>query len=172
MFFLKIIEHKIKKLINNSLPMSSESTEPTVKTLATKRINWNSYFMNIAEVVKTRSPDIKTQVGAVLVSLRDNRIISTGYNSVCAGMDDKTIDWTDRASVGDIVIHAETNAILYAQSKFEDAILYCTLSPCKDCIKLLSATKIRCIVYKNKYRDFERAQKLCEYFKINLQQIN
>lgn len=141
------------------------------KTLAKTRVNWDLYFLNIAEVVKTRSPDIKTQVGAVLVSLKDNRIISTGYNSVCAGMDDNCIDWTDRESIRDIVVHAETNAILYAQSKFEDAILYCTLSPCKDCIKLLSATKIRRIVYKNKYRDFERTQQLCEYFKINLQQI-
>ena len=124
--------------------MSCESpyAEPTVKTLATKRVNWNSYFMNIAEVVKTRSPDIKTQVGAVLVSLRDNRIISTGYNSVCAGMDDKTIDWTDRESIGDIVIHAETNAILYAQSKFEDAILYCTLQQKYDVLYIKINTEI------------------------------
>jgi len=141
------------------------------KTLAKTRVGWDIYFMNIADVIKTRSPDIKTQVGAVLVSLKDNRIISTGYNSVCAGMDDSSIDWTNRESIHDIVVHAETNAILYAQSKFEDAILYCTLSPCKDCIKLLSATKIRRIVYKNKYRDFERSLQLCDYFKIDLQKI-
>jgi len=123
--------------------------------------------MNICEVVKTRSPD-KTKVGAVLVSIKDNRIISTGYNSVCSGLEDHLIDWTDREKIRDIVIHAETNAILYSQSRFEDAVLYCTLSPCKDCIKLLSATKIRKIIYKNEYKDFETVKQLCEFFNIQL----
>lgn len=132
------------------------------------RPNWDTYFMNIAEVIKTRSLDTKTQVGAVLVSMKDHRIISTGYNSVCANMDDNCIDWTDRDFVHEIVIHAETNCILYAQSKFEDSILYCTLSPCKSCIKLLSATKIRKIVYKDDYKDINDTRKLCDYFKIEL----
>jgi dCMP deaminase len=132
------------------------------------RISWDNYFMNIADVVKTRSLDTKTQVGAVLVSMKDNRIISTGYNSVCAGMDDSLIDWTNRDYVHQIVIHAEMNAIIYAQSKFEDAILYSTLSPCKDCIKLLSATKIRKVIYKNQYRDIEHVKDLCNFFKIEL----
>jgi len=136
------------------------------------RISWDEYFMNIAEVVKTRSLDTKTQVGAVLVSIKDNRIISTGYNSVCAGMDDSLIDWSNRDYVHQIVIHAETNAVLYAQSKFEDAILYSTLSPCKDCIKLLSATKIRKIIYKKEYRDIEHVKDLCSFFKIELTQFN
>ena len=133
-----------------------------------ERVSWNEYFMNIAQVVKTRSLDTKTQVGAVLVSIKDNRIISTGYNSVCSGMDDSLIDWSDREYVHQIVIHAETNAILYAQSKFEDAILYSTLSPCKDCIKLLSATKIRKIIYNDEYKDIDKVRELCNYFKIDL----
>jgi len=132
------------------------------------RISWDEYFMNIAEVVKTRSLDPKTQVGAVLVSLKNNRIISTGYNSICAGMDDSSIDWSNREHIHQIVIHAETNAILYAQSKFEDAILYTTLSPCKDCIKLLSATKIHKIIFKHKYKDFSLVQQLCSFFNIHL----
>jgi dCMP deaminase len=132
------------------------------------RISWDNYFMNIADVIKTRSLDTKTQVGAVLVSMKDNRIISTGYNSICAGMDDSLIDWTNRDYVHQIIIHAEMNAIIYAQSKFEDAILYSTLSPCKDCIKLLSATKIRKVIYKNEYRDIEYVKNLCNFFKIEL----
>lgn len=136
-----------------------------------KRVSWDEYFMNIADVVKSRSMDPKTQVGAVLVSLKDNRIISTGYNSVCAGMDDSLINWTNREYIRQIVIHAEMNAILYAQSKFEDAILYSTLSPCKDCIKLLSATKIRKIVYRDKYKDIEQVKNLCNYFKIDLKEF-
>jgi dCMP deaminase len=129
--------------------------------------DWNTYFMDIADVVKSRSPD-KTKVGAVLVSVKDNRIISTGYNSVCANMNDKNIDWSDREFIKSICIHAETNAILYCQSKFEDAILYCTLSPCKDCVKLLSATKIRKVVFKEMYKDFDASKKLCDFFGIEL----
>ena len=83
-------------------------------------------------------------------------------------MDDSLIDWSDREYVHQIVIHAETNAILYAQSKFEDAILYSTLSPCKDCIKLLSATKIRKIIYNDEYKDIDKVRELCNYFKIDL----
>ena len=123
--------------------------------------------MGIADVVKTRSPDA-TKVGAVLVSLKDHRIISTGYNSICANMDDTAIDWTNRERVHEVVIHAETNCLLYSQSKFEDAVLYCTLSPCKDCVKLLSATKVRKVVFKEKYRDFETSKRLCDYFKIEM----
>lgn len=133
------------------------------------RPSWDKYFMNIADVVKTRSPD-KTKVGAVLVSIKDHRIISTGYNSICANMDDSAIDWSNRELVKEVVIHAETNCLLYSQSKFEDAVLYCTLSPCKDCVKLLSATKVRKVVFRDTYRDFETSQRLCEYFKIELVQ--
>ena len=136
-----------------------------------QRPTWDQYFMNIAEIVKTRSPDTKTKVGAVLVSLKDHRIISTGYNSICANMNDEIIDWSNRDYIHNIVIHAETNAILYAQSKFEDAILYCTLSPCKDCIKLLSATKIRKIIYKNEYKDIELVKNLCKFFNMELIKI-
>lgn len=131
------------------------------------RPSWDEYFMNIADVVKNRSPD-KTKVGAVLVSIKDHRIISTGYNSVCANMNDSDIDWNDRDFVKDTVIHAETNCLLYSQSKFEDAVLYCTLSPCKDCVKLLSATKVRKVVYKDRYRDFDTSQRLCNFFNIEL----
>jgi dCMP deaminase len=133
-----------------------------------KKVPWHTYFMDIAEVVKTRSMDPKLQVGAVLVSLKDNRIISTGYNSVCANMDDSNVDWSNREHVKTIVVHAETNAVLYAQSKFEDSILYTTTSPCMGCLKLLSATKIKKVVYKREYSDFDQVKNLCNYFKIEL----
>ena len=131
-------------------------------------ISWNEYYMNIAHVVKTRSKDPKMQVGAVLVSLKDYRIISTGYNSVKSGLNDLDIDWLDRDRVKDIVIHAETNAILYAQSKFEDAVLYTTHSPCNECLKLLSATKIKKIIYGIEYKNINKTIELCKYFDIEL----
>lgn len=129
------------------------------------RPSWVEYYLNLAECVKTRSRDF-TKVGAVLVSLKDNRIISTGYNNFKSGMDDHTIDWTDRKFVGDHVIHAEMNVLLYAKSNFEDSILYSTMSPCKDCVKMLSAANVKQIVFKEKYKDFDISSKLMDYFGI------
>lgn len=136
------------------------------------RPDWNTYFMNIAEIIKTRSLDPKTKVGCVLVSMKDNRIISTGYNSLQSGLSHDIIDWNDRNQVHDFIIHAETNAILYAQSKYEDSILYTTMSPCQSCIKLLSATGIKKIIYKHEYKDIEKTKQLCKLFKIDLININ
>jgi dCMP deaminase len=133
--------------------------------------NWDEYFINIANVVKTRSKDPKMQVGVILVSLKNNRIISTGYNSVRSGLNDSLIDWSDRLKLKDLVIHAETNAILYANSNFEDAILYTTLSPCNECLKLLSATNIKKIIYQDKYKHFQKTQELCNLFNIELIQF-
>lgn len=131
------------------------------------RPDWDSYFMQIADVVKTRSPDTKTKVGAVLVSLKDKRIISCGYNGLKSGLDDN-IDWSDRELVHNVIIHAECNALLYAGSKFDDAIMYITLSPCKDCLKMLSAANIKKIVYKDEYRTIEEVKKLCDFLGIEL----
>lgn len=119
--------------------------------------------MSIAHQVKTRSPD-HIKVGAVLVSQKDNRIISTGYNCVCAGAKDNEIDWSNRELIRKITIHAEANCILYSQSKFEDSTLYCTLSPCKECMKLVSATKINRIVYDKEYKDLSQVKELSKDF--------
>jgi dCMP deaminase len=130
------------------------------------RVSWDTYYMNIAEVVKTRSLDPKTKVGSVLVSLKDKRIISTGYNSAPAGLDDDSIDWSDREYIHTIVCHSEMNTILYANSRFEDSVLYTTMSPCCDCMKLLSCAKIKQVIYKCEYKDLEKSKKLALFFGI------
>jgi dCMP deaminase len=132
-----------------------------------KRQSWDEQYMELAEVIKLRSPD-HHKVGSVLVSIKDNRIISTGYNSVPAGLDDDNINWSDRNFINDVVIHSEMNALLYSQSKFEDTKLYTTTSPCINCLKLLSATNIKKIIYKHEYRDFKRVEELANFFNIEL----
>jgi dCMP deaminase len=131
------------------------------------RINWQDYFMNIAHQVKLRSPDTHRQVGAVMVSIKDRHIISTGFNGLKKGSNDD-IDWDNRELVHSIVIHAETNCILYAQSRFEDSILYITTSPCMSCIKLIAAANIKSIIYDEPYKDIDQVEKLCIYFGIEL----
>lgn len=132
--------------------------------------NWHDYMMSIAETVKLRSPDYY-KVGAVLVSINDNRIISTGYNGFPAGMNE-TIDLSNRPLVYSLIIHAEMNCVLYAQSKFEDSIMYITTSPCQNCLKLIAAAKIKKIYYKHDYKDIEMVKQICNLLKIEIIQYN
>jgi dCMP deaminase len=135
------------------------------------RPSWEEYFMNIAHQVKLRSPDTKRKVGAVMVSLNDKRIISCGYNGLVKGIDDN-IDWEDREFVHSVIIHAESNCILYASSKFENSVLYITTSPCSNCIKLIAAANIKQIYYNEPYRDIELVKKLCKFFDIEIVQLS
>jgi dCMP deaminase len=148
----------------------SNKSESAIKALEEKKNSWDNYFMSIAEIVKTRSPD-NVKVGAVLVSKSDNRLISTGYNGIKKGIDKTNINWDNREFVKKIIIHAETNVLLYANSKFKDTVLYTTMSPCISCIKLLSATSVTKIYYKEKYKDIEQSIELCKFFNIELEQL-
>ncbi len=107
------------------------------------RPSWDEYFMAIAKVVATRSPDEDTKVGCVLVDDR-NRIIGTGYNGHPRGIDGKP---TSRPDKYRWMIHAEQNAILFATRRLENATVYCTHLPCPNCALSLVAVGIRRIVY-------------------------
>lgn len=134
------------------------------------KIGWNEYFMNIAFNVSLRSPDPKKQVGVVIVD-DFNRIISTGYNGLPAKFPEYNLDWDDRDLIRSIIIHAECNALLYCNSKFQNSKLYSTLSPCKDCLKLIKACGISVIYFKEKYRKYDETKKIADLFKIKLIQI-
>jgi deoxycytidylate deaminase len=60
------------------------------------------------------------------------------------------------------------NCILYAETKYENSILYSTLSPCKDCIKIIAAANITKVIYLEEYKDLEISKSLCESFSIEL----
>ena len=76
-------------------------------------MNWTEYFLNIAETVKLKSKDKRTQIGAVIVG-RDNEIVSTGYNSFPRGIDDEVDERQVRPEKYYWIVHAEMNAILNA----------------------------------------------------------
>ena len=132
--------------------------------------NWDEYFLQLCDVIKLRSKDPKRQVGACLVSCTNNRIISTGYNGLKANVNDN-IDWSDRELVHSLVVHAESNALLYCNSRFEDSILYITCSPCSQCIKLIAAANVKKIIFREQYRDFNEVQQTCAFYEIELIQM-
>ena len=76
------------------------------------KITWTEYYIKLLDVIKLKSPD-HIQVGAIIVSIKDNRIISTGFNGIKAGINESNIDWDNREMVSDLIIHAEMNALLY-----------------------------------------------------------
>ena len=128
------------------------------------RIDWDTYFMNIAEVIKTRSPDTKLKVGCVIVD-NNHKILSTGYNGLPKKSNDN-IDWTNRELVHKLIIHAEINALLFSSK--QGHILYTTTIPCSNCLKFISATDIKKIVYKYEYNDIINVKHIAEYLGIEI----
>ena len=94
----------------------------------------------------------RKQVGALIV--KDKMIISDGYNGAPTGFDNCCED-----EVGNTkwhVLHAEANAILKVASSTQSshgATLYLTLSPCKECSKLIHQSGIVRVVYQKAYKD-------------------
>lgn len=122
--------------------------------------SWDEYFLRIADVVSIRSPDPIYKVGAVVVS-SDNRIIGTGYNGFIPGFNEAMIDWNDRNSIRPYIIHAEMNAIIYSKKSLDWCKLYVTLSPCDQCIKLIAASGIKTIIYRDVYKDLNFVRSFC-----------
>jgi dCMP deaminase len=96
----------------------------------------------------------RKKVGALIV--KDKMIISDGYNGTPTGFDNCCED--ENGNTKWHVLHAEANAILKVASSTQSskgATLYITLSPCKDCSKLILQSGIKRLVYANAYKDNE-----------------
>lgn len=133
------------------------------------RASWDEYFMNIAQVVSSRSTCPRKYVGAVIV--RNRTILSTGYNGSIRGLPHCS-DVGHMMEAGHCVatIHAEVNAILQAARNgvnIDGATLYVTASPCWNCFKASANAGIRRIVYGEFYRD-DRIFAVAESLQIEL----
>lgn len=111
-------------------------------------MNWEKYFKSIAEVVKTKSKDTSTNIGAVIVN-KENSIISTGYNSFPRGMDDNKAERYERPEKYYWFEHAERNAI-YNAARIGVSTNGCTMyltcwSPCTDCARAIIQSGIKTI---------------------------
>ncbi|HEY9701267.1 MAG TPA: dCMP deaminase family protein [Allocoleopsis sp.] len=132
------------------------------------RPSWDAYFMDIAKVVATRSPDPKKQVGCVIVD-SNHRIISTGYNGLVPGFDDSIFyKENDREKLRKYILHAEVNALIYSKCDLSQCTLYTTTSPCTECLKNILSSGIKTVFFLEKYKDFDETDELCKKFGINL----
>lgn len=144
------------------------------------RPTWDEYFMQIVDVVKTRSTCLRRQVGAILVV--DKHIISTGYNGVSSGL--KHCEETGCMREALCIphgerhelcrgVHAEQNAIIQAALNgvsTKSSTLYVSVSPCVLCAKMLINAGIKRIVFEGEYPD-KIALKLLEEANIDLVKI-
>ena len=113
---------------------------------------YDKTYIEIAETFSKLSTSKKKKVGAIIV--KDNTIISDGYNGTPSGYCNECED--SDGNTYWYVLHAEANAITKiakSTQNCKDATLYITMSPCKECSKLIIQSGIKRVVYKEKYKD-------------------
>jgi dCMP deaminase len=136
------------------------------------RPDWDTYFLDIVELVSKRSTCLRRAVGAGLV--RDRRILATGYN----GAPSKLKHCLDIGCLREELnvpsgerhelcrgLHAEQNAIIQAALhgvSAQGSTLYCTNHPCVICAKMIINAGVICIVIREGYHDKLAAQMLKE----------
>ncbi|MFO7612688.1 MAG: cytidine/deoxycytidylate deaminase family protein [Clostridia bacterium] len=127
------------------------------------RPSWDEYFMQIVDLVKTRSTCIRRQVGALIV--KDKRILTTGYNGAPAGVrhceeigclrQQLSVPSGERHELCR-AIHAEQNAIAqaaYSGISVKGSTMYVSLQPCSICAKLIINAGIKKLVFRGSYPD-------------------
>ena len=134
----------------------------------------NDYFMDLTEMVASRSTCDRAFVGCVLVN-KDHRIVSTGYNGSVAGNPHcNDVGHTMRDGHCIATIHAEMNALLYCAKEgisVKGCTAYVTHFPCLNCTKALIQAGIVAIYYKNAYRVDDYALELLEKNQVKIQQL-
>jgi len=95
---------------------------------------WDQRFMDLANFVAAWSKDPSTQVGAVIANPHTKRVVSMGYNGFPPGVGDHNHRLENREIKYEMIVHAETNALLFAGPAAENCTLYVTpLPPCARC---------------------------------------
>ena len=113
-------------------------------------------YMDVAERFAELSSARRLHVGAIIV--KEDRIISIGYNGMPSGWDNNCEDVLEDATLKTKpeVLHAETNAIAKLAKSNESgmgATMFITHAPCLDCAKLIYQSGISSVLYRNSYRD-------------------
>lgn len=136
-----------------------------------ERISRDDMFSQICSVVAQRSTCLRSQVGALIV--KNGRIVSMGYNGPVSGMpacvkplplmelgmESMMEKVRERVCMGPGCtrsLHAETNAIAFAARagvSVEGCTMYCSMSPCINCAKVIVNSGIKELKYLEEYRD-------------------
>lgn len=110
-----------------------------------QRPNWNEYLMAFAHLASTRSHDLHTKHGAVVVD-QDHRILGIGYNGFPRGGDESMYP-RERPAKYPYMVHAELNAILNCTLRPAGGTIYITGLPCPHCMLTIIQAGIRNVFF-------------------------
>lgn len=134
-----------------------------------KRINWDEYFMSIALLASHRSPCNRLHVGSAIV--KDNRLISMGYNGYISGAPHISIIKDDHEQS---IIHSEINAITDCAKRgvcLLGSKIYITHYPCLNCFRAIAASAIKEIIYLDDYKNDDIVMRLAIDAGIKIRQL-
>jgi len=133
---------------------------------------WNMRFLEMAKMVGSWSKDPSTQVGAVIVD-DDRRVISLGYNGFPKGVADNN-RLEDRKEKYKMIVHAERNALLFANVSVKDATIFTyPFMPCPVCTGMIIQSGIQRVVSLQTdnprwQEDFEISRKMLDEAEVGL----
>lgn len=134
------------------------------------RPSWEEYFAELSLLISMRSPSSRLKVGAVIV--KDNRVISSGYNGFPSGCEHRSIVFDGHEQN---TIHAEQNAISDAARRgtaVEGSTIYVTHFPCIHCCKYIISSGVKNVVYLSDYKNSELVLDLFRESGVNLRKIS
>lgn len=147
------------------------------------RPTWDEYFMEITEAVAKRSTCDRGRMGCVIA--RDKQILVTGYAGAPVGLPHcdevghqiKTITNEDSTVSKHCVrtTHAEQNAICQAAKigvSINGATLYCKMTPCSTCAKMIINAGIKCVVCQKRYHAGKETEEMFKMVGVKLEIIN
>jgi dCMP deaminase len=135
---------------------------------------WDLRFLDLAKFVSNWSKDPSTKVGAVIVDA-DKRVISMGYNGFPVGINDDDYRLNHRETKYKIILHAESNALLFANTNLVGNTLYTyPFMPCPRCAGLIIQAGISKVVSYNNMpdrwsEDFDLSKELFQEAGVSLQ---
>jgi dCMP deaminase len=133
------------------------------------RVNWDEYFMSIALLASQRSPCVRLKVGSVIV--KNNRIISMGYNGFISGAPHTSRLKDDHEQS---IIHSEVNALADCAKRgtsLAGAEMYVTYYPCVNCFRSIAACDIKELIYLDDYNNDPIVEQLAVDSGITIRQL-
>ena len=110
-------------------------------------MNWDEYFLEIAETVALKSKDPSSKMGCVIVD-QNKRVVSLGFNGLIQGADESKMTLKDRPMKYHFAIHSEMNAVLYARQDLTGCTIYNRVATCDNCLKYCLQAGIKRFVYR------------------------
>lgn len=141
----------------------------SLNSIDNNRPTWVEYFKEIVQVTAKRSPCERLHVGCILI--KDNRIVSQGYNGYLPSCIHKSIV---RDNHEQAMVHAEQNALCDCAKRgvsCKESSAYVTHYPCIICTRLLLASGVKEINYIHDYKNDELVVELCNQMNVKINQI-